>query len=330
MQILKKIFSIVLRIAISIILLFFLFKQIDNKSLFEIIKKTDKPLLLLALLIFFLNYTLCLFRWQMLLKTVNIHIPLKRIIISFSGGVFFSLFLPSTIGGDIMRSIDLAAHTKKPREVIATILLDRLSGYVALVIVALLALLAGWRLVQDFSTLLAVSVITGVLIAILLVLFNKFIYSKVNKFLHSPNAGKIRGAIKNLHQEIHVFQHHKKVIIKNLALSILVQVISPLTFYIIALSVGVRINIIYFLVFLPIIGAVTMLPISIGGLGLRDAMTIFFFAKAGVGKDLSFAMSLLNFSFILIYSAIGGLIYVLTLHHRRIQYHQPSAVHSKS
>ena len=221
-----------------------------------------------------------------------------------------------------MRSLDLSAHTKRPREVVATVLLDRLSGYAGLVILALLSLLFGWQLIQDKSVLFSVLIITAILIAILLVLFNSFLYAKINQLLHSPDAGKIRDMIKNLHQELHYFRHRKGVIVNNLILSFFIQVIAPLTFYIIALSLGIKVNIIYFFIFLPIIGAITLLPISIAGLGLRDAATIFFFAKAGVSKDLAFAMSLINFSFILICGALGGLIYVLTVRHRRIQHHQ--------
>ncbi len=325
---LKKIFSLFLRFGISIILLIFIFSKVDRKAIFETIKHADKVLLLAAFIVFSLIYVLCLFRWKMLLKAVKIHLPLKRVIISYAGGVFFSLFLPSTIGGDLVRSIDLATHTRRPREVIATVLLDRLSGYVGLVTLALLAVIFGWNLVRDKSVLLAVAIITAVLIVILLVLFNRFLYSKVNQLLHSPTAGKIREAIKNLHQELHYFRHHKGIIVKNLILSLLIQAIMPVTFYITALSLGVKINILYFFVFLPVIGAITLLPISIGGLGLRDAMTIFFFAKAGVTKDLAFAMSLLNFFFLLIYAGLGGLIYVLTIHHRRVQHHKPPPLHT--
>lgn len=323
MAILKKIFPILFRIGISIILLAFLFKQVDGKSLIAVIENADTGLLLLSAVIYFLVYVLCLFRWEMLLKGAKIRLSLKRVIISFAGGVFFNLFLPSTIGGDFVRSIDLAAHTKRPREVVATVLLDRLSGYVGLVIVALLALLFGWKLIEDKSVLLSIAIITGILVVTLLVLFNRFLYSKINQVLHSPTAGRVRAAIKNLHREIHIFRHHKKIILNNLILSVLIQALFPVTFYIIALSLGIKIDITYFFVYLPIIGAITLLPISIGGLGLRDATTVFFFAKAGVSKDLAFAMSLINFSFILVYAAVGGLIYVLTVHHRRIQHHQP-------
>jgi len=327
MRILKKITSITLRIGISIILLIFLFKHVDEKSMFETVKHANKSFLFLAFIIFLLGYILCLFRWQMLLRAVKIHLPLKRVIISFSGGIFFSLFLPSTIGGDLMRSIDLSTHTKRPEEVIATVFLDRLSGYIGLVLLALISLLFGWRLVGDKSVLFSVAIITALLIAILLILFNKFIFARISKLLHSPDAGKIRELIKNLHEEIHFFRHHKKVIIYNLIISVIIQAVNPLVFFAISRSLGLKLEMVYFFVFLPIIGAIALLPISIGGLGLRDATTIFFFAKVGVGKDLAFSMSLINFGFILIGGILGGLIYVFTIRHRRIQHHKTPPLH---
>lgn len=322
MGITKKILPVVLRIAISIVLLGFLLRQVDIKGLCLVIRNADTLFLLLAFIIYFAAYALGIFRWEMLLKGANIHLSLKRVIISFAGGIFFNVFLPSSIGGDFMRSIDLATHTKRPKEVVATVLLDRLSGYIGLVIVALLALLFGFGIIQDRNALVSVSVITAILVVVLLVLFNKFLYTKINQLLRSSAAGKIREAIRNLHEEIHIFRNHKKIILNNLALSIIIQLIIPLAFYIIALSLDIKLNIIYYFVYLPIIGAITLLPISIGGLGLRDAVTVFFFAQAGVNKDLALAMSLINFFFILVFAAIGGLIYILTVRHRRMPHHE--------
>lgn len=322
MRIFKKIISIFFRIGISAALIIFLFEQVDKKSLFGIVKNADKGFLILAFCVFSINYFLSLLRWEMLLKAVKIHLPFKRIIISYAGGLFFNLFLPSTIGGDFMRSIDLASHTKKPKEIVATVFLDRLSGYIGLVVLTLVSLSFGWKLVSDKSILLAVIIICTVLTTVLMVLFNTFLYARINKFLKTPNASKIRDAIKSIHEEIHIFRNRKKVIFYNLLVSILIQSVGPVTFFIIARAIGLKVDLVYFFIFLPIIGAITLLPISIGGLGLRDATTIFFFAKVGASRDLAFAMSLLNFSFILLSGAIGGLIYALTLHTRRLQYHK--------
>ncbi|MCG2713797.1 MAG: flippase-like domain-containing protein [Candidatus Omnitrophica bacterium] len=324
----KKIASILLRVGISIILLVILFKfnKININDLVNDIKGTNKLLLIIGFVIFFLSYILGFLRWRMLLKAASICIPLKKLISSFSGGVFFNVFLPSTIGGDIVRSADLAEHTQKAKTVIATVFLDRLSGYIGLVVIISIAILLKKDLVHDNVVFSSVIVILALLVIVLLVLFNNRIYSVITKFLSTPGAGKIKETIKDLHQEIHIFRNHKKVIIYNLALSILIQVIQPLSIYFIACSLGLKVNFIYFLIFLPIIGAITLIPISIGGLGLREGLFVVYFAKVGVIKQLALAMSFLSGSFVLIYASIGGLIYVLTVHHRLLQHNKPSAV----
>ncbi|MBP7215733.1 MAG: flippase-like domain-containing protein [Candidatus Omnitrophica bacterium] len=315
----KKIFSLLLRIGVSVILLFFLFKQVDIKNMWTIVRGVDKKLLALAIAVNFFNYLFCFFRWKKLLYALNLSIPKRRILISFSGGIFFNLFLPSAIGGDLVRSLDLASFTKKPRQIVATVLLDRLSGFVALSLLVAIALIIGGSMVRTKAVLVAAGLIFGLLIAALLVLFNSFVYQKINALLDSPTAGRIRESIRNLHEELHIFRNHKKVIIQNLLLSLLVQLIAPISTYCIALALGVHIKMIYLVVFLPIVGAITMLPISLGGLGLRDATTVFFFNQIGIGKDMAFTISLVGFAITILYGVLGGLLYVFTVHHRRLQ-----------
>jgi len=318
----KNFLSLLLRICVSAVLLILLFKfnKIDVHILITDIKSSDKLLLSVGFIILLFTYILGFLRWKMLLKEIGINALIKRLIVSYSGGLFFSIFLPSTIGGDIVRTADLAEHTRKTKEVIATVFLDRLSGYIGLVIVVLPAFLFGGRLVRDKMVFSSLAAILGLLVLILLVLFNKTIYAKINGLLATPGAGRIRAAIRNLHREIHIFRSRRKLIAYNLILSVIIQALLPVSAFFIALSLGVKVNLLYFFIFLPIIGAITLLPIAIGGLGLREYLFVLYFAKVGVAKQLAVAMSLLSFSFIVICGAIGGLIYVLTVHHRRLQH----------
>ena len=143
MPTIKKIGVILLRISISLVLLIFLFRQVDAGSLLAVIKKADKLLIYLAFLISFFGYFFCFLRWKMLLETAGIKLPKKRLISAFSGGIFFNMFLPSTVGGDFIRSADIGYHSKNTGKVVATVLLDRLSGFVGMTIVALIALVFG-------------------------------------------------------------------------------------------------------------------------------------------------------------------------------------------
>ncbi len=309
MAILKKAFSILIRIAISVALLTYLFRQVDERAMARLIRNADLGLILWALAIFSLTYILCFYRWTMLLKASDVHLPSGKVAVSYAGGLFFNLFLPSTIGGDLVRTLDLGRYTKKPGQVVASVFLDRLSGYVGLVILALISLFFGWRLIEDRNIIMSITVVTGILVLILLVLFNEFLYQKINRVFGASILGRVGQAFKAMHDRLHDFRAHKKVMLYNVMISFFIQIISPLTSYMVALALGIKINPFFFFIFMPVIGAITLLPISMGGLGLRDTMTVIFFAKAGVSKDLAFAMSLLNFSFLLIFGLLAGLLY---------------------
>jgi uncharacterized protein (TIRG00374 family) len=318
MAILKKIGVMILRISISLILLIFLFKQVDSASLLEIIKKADKTLLYLSFLITFFGYFFCFLRWKMLLEAAGIKLPQKRLVSAFSAGIFFNMFLPSTVGGDFVRSADIGYHSKKTSTVVATVLLDRISGFAGMITVALAALVLGYGIIKDLRIVFVIGILAVLLFLIIMLIFNDSVCGFLNKFSSSGRRGKIISGMQSVLVQMHGFKDHKSVVVKNLLLSVAIQSIGPLTAYMIAVSFHLEANILYFFLFVPIISAVTILPVSIGGLGVRDYMTVLLFARIGISKHFAFAFSLLGFFFMLVYAGIGGLIYVLTLHNRRV------------
>jgi hypothetical protein len=315
----KKILFFILRLSVSIVLFIFLFKQIDKKALFLNMQTADKNILAWAFLLYLINLVFGFWRWNLLLGTLGVCASLKRRLVSFAGGNFFNYFLPSTIGGDFVRSIDLSLHTKRTKEVVATVLLDRLSGYVGLEIVFLVALFLGRRLLQLKIVLLGAVLITSLLVTLLLFVFNNFFYSKLNRFLSLPVTGKFGEALKSLHEELHIFKNNKLAIIRSILLSVFIQIGSPLASYVVALSLGLRLSFLHFLIFLPIIGVITLLPISLGGLGFKETVAVYCFKKVGVPEDLTLAFSLIGLFIVLTYACLGGLFYVFAIHYRRQQ-----------
>jgi hypothetical protein len=320
---LKKILTLLARVAVSGILLFFLFKcnHISLSGVLSVIKDADRGLLVTAFLLSSLVYILGLYRWQMLLAAADVKIPLRRVMVSFCGGQFFSLFLPSTIGGDVSRTIDLSVHTRKPREIVATVFLDRLSGFVGLVLVALIFLLVGWDRIKEYESVVAsVLGIAALLCLILVVVFHAGLYRRINSLLHARGAaGRIREILKNLHTEIHLFRHKKSVLFRNVLMSVVIQAVFPLVSYLIARSLGMDLQVFYFFIFIPVVGAISLLPFSIAGIGIRENATVLLFANLGMPKDTALGMSLIGFFYLILYSGVAGLIYVFGVRYRRVQ-----------
>lgn len=318
METIKRIGSFFLRIGVSAALLVFLFSKIDGHNVLEAAGHADKLFLALSFVLALLINVICYFRWKMLLNGVGVYPSPRKLISSFCGGVFFNMFLPSTVGGDFVRSIDLSQRTQKAHEVVATVIVDRLSGYAGMMIVALAGILCGLRVIDDHRVMFGIGGLAVGLALILVVLFHDGIYTRVNARLGATGAGRIRKALQGVHEQVYFFRGAKKLMLKNIFLSVLIQLLAPVSSYLIILAMGLKVSLAYLLVILPVISAITVLPITTGGLGLRDMLTVLFLARVGIARNAAFAMSLIGFSFLVVIAVTGGLIYVLTLHPRRV------------
>ena len=188
--------------------------------------------------------------------------------------------------------------------------------YSILVFVCLLALLVGGRIITDREVFLSVGIFLVLLGGTLAILFNEFLFSKCARLLRY--FGKVGMALSNLHYEIYNFRNQKGMIVKSFIYSLIIQLFFPLTCYLLTLALGVRLNPIYFFILIPIITAISALPVSIGGLGLREAGSMYFFTRVGVPAEVALTASLLAFSIISLFGLTGGLIYVLTFSYRRL------------
>ena len=92
----------------------------------------------------------------------------------------------------------------------------------------------------------------------------------------------------------------------------------PISFYVLSYAAGVRINAIHFYILVPIISVIALLPISMAGLGIREASSKYFFSAVGMSGEIAVAISLLSFSIIVLLALAGGFVYVITLFNRRI------------
>jgi hypothetical protein len=86
--------------------------------------------------------------------------------------------------------------------------------------------------------------------------------------------------------------------------------------YFIGLAIGINISFFYFLLFMPIVTIIGQIPITINGLGTKEAAMISLFGLLGVSATKIFSMSLINLVLNGIIPAIIGML--LTLKYRRI------------
>ncbi len=319
---LKSMFGFFLRFGLSAILLGWLFSKIDYVHTWEAVKQSDLRYMAAAFIVFFSINFIILWRWELLMHAVGLKVGHLSAMRWFFIGLFYNLCLPTSVGGDVVKGLGLAKVTGDRPKVFASIVLDRLTGFAGIVILAATALFFGRGIVQHHGVVLAILAMTAVSASLAIVLFSHRIFSFVcGLFARLP---KVRDALMNMHEDILLLKGRQRLAWEALGLSIAAQIVLAGVFYLTAKGMHQDIDLMYFIIFSPIVCVVTALP-SIGGLGVREIGWVSLLSTVGVRDSVATGLSLVNFGFMVMVGLLGGLFYVVTLSSGRIQHHPPGS-----
>lgn len=310
--------SLILRVVLSVGLLSYLFFKIDWDQTITTIKSADLGLLLLAGGIFVLLNGVIVLRWLIFIRALDLKVPLAQVVRYFLIGLFGNLFLPSAVGGDVIKIIGLCKHSDQKPRVVASVLLDRLSGFAGVVIMAVVAYLIGQKFFEDQTLLIPILGLGGISLVAVLVLFVERLY-EFGCRIFNPFP-KIKSKLMGLHYDLVLMKAKPKEGLKAIVLSCACQVVFATTFYVTALALQQDIPMIYFLIFVPLICVAAAFP-SLGGLGVREMGAAYLFGLVGVSSGVAVSLSLINFLFMVFVGLMGGVVYVATLSSGRIQHH---------
>ena len=248
--------------------------------------------------------------------------PVWDVVRYFFIGLFGNLFLPTAIGGDIIKILGLCKGSAQKTRVVASVLLDRLSGFAGIVLLAIVSYMFGFQLINDSSLAISVLILGGVSLGIAGVLFNERLYAfGCQVFNMIP---KIKSALMQIHYDIALLKGQKRQGFKAIGIAIFGQIAFSFTFFLVAKALHQDLSIYYFIVFVPLICVISIVP-SIGGLGVREAGAVFLFTKVGMEGEVALSMSLLVFLYMVIVGLIGGAIYVFSVSSGRVQHNSQDA-----
>jgi hypothetical protein len=317
----KNILNFLVRFALSGALLVYLFSRMDMDKTVEVVKSSDPLFIILAAGTFLILHFFILIRWVVFIRALNLDAPFITIMRYFFIGLFGNLFLPTAIGGDVIKILGLCKDSSQKPKVVASVLVDRLSGFAGMIVVATIAFGFGYQLIGDTSVLFSIAALTILSILVVLILFNERIYSfGCRAFTKFP---RLKNGLMTMHYDIALLRGRMSAIYNAVGLSVLGQIILAFTFFLTAKALHQDIPMIYFLIFVPLICVAAAMP-SIGGLGVREAGAAFFFAKVGVDAGIAVSISLINFLFMVMVGLIGGIVYVSTVSPGRVQHYSPA------
>jgi hypothetical protein len=310
-QTLKKTLALILRIAFSLALITWILYKVDRRQLYETIRSVDPWLALLAVIAYAVVNLLCTWRWQVLLAARNVTAGFWRLFRYYLNGLFFSNFLPTTIGGDLARAYLVADDCNKRSEALASVLVDRVIGLFGVILTGVVGLVLVARTGQEVALLKAMAIVIVSALLVVILFLNKTLVRKFRWVLKIPLMERIEHHVIDFYHSIYAYRTHPMTVVLAFTLSLLVQVMVVASAYLVALSMHLSIAIRPFFLYMPVIGAVSMVPVSINGWGLQEGAFIVFFGRAGLVRAEALSLGFLFHLVALLVSLAGGALWLV-------------------
>ena len=303
--------SVVLRTAIGLTLIGGLLWTIGPASLVEGLSDLVFSYLALAVLAQVAAKVVWALRWQEILRVSGIDKGLVELLVVLHIGFFFNNFLPSSMGGDVVRGYYSAAGRENLAAAYGVVIAERLIGFAALALMCAIAILVVLlNGTSQFPSTLLLSALIGC-VAILLggaVLFFSNLWSfVVNVFARFPKAHQLATELGR------AMQFTKKPgsrTYRVAALSMLLQIIGVLFYVASARAVGISLSTVSFFFVVPVAVLASMVPISLNGLGLREGALVGLMQGFGVAVGASGAFAILARLIDFAFALLGGILFV--------------------
>lgn len=289
-----------LRVLGSLILVAILIWKLDLSRVGETLLSVQWGWWVGAVLAYVLSQVVSSYRWQILARPLGIEKPLRRYVSLYFVGTFFNQLLPTSMGGDVARAWYLAEQKEKRGSAFLSVLADRLSGLGALVLLACLGAcfveLPIWILAWISG--LALGLTVGSLVLLYLI--------------QRPNRGEEGevGIVGKLRALLGCYRGRYGLLAQVLLLSILVQMGNILLVWQLCQSVQASVSLIYCFILMPLVTLLTLLPVSINGMGVREGGMILLMAPLGIANHQAVTVSLLWLSVFMVVGLLGAGIYL--------------------
>jgi uncharacterized protein (TIRG00374 family) len=288
----------IVKIAISFGLLFYVFKQIEFSNLMSLFSGVSLFVVIFALCIIFLQINLKAIKWKVIIASEDINIPYLCLLESYLIGNFFSLFLPSSFGGDIYRIVSLKKYNLNFFQNTSSVLFERMTGLFALASIALISISFFYKNQVHYDLL--------IIYFFSLFLFWVLTSNRIVAFL-SEIRQKIVHYLFQIIKSFHTYRSNKKVFFISLGISLIVQINIVLLNKLFCYALHIDIHLSNLFMIIPLIYLMEMIPTSINGFGVREGAFVFFFTQLGFKKEEALAVALFLITLRYIFSlTIGG------------------------
>lgn len=297
--------KIKIKIGLSLLMFASLFMcgKVDVKQAGVIASKADLGMLGITALLFLFSFVVTARRWQSLTRALGFRKPLIELVKLYFVGVFFNLFLPSTVGGDVSRCYYLSKGTTLHKEGFYSVLADRASGLAVLFLTAAVGLM----LSHDAASLpwqLKWPVFAGT--------FGTFVVLPMMPFLCRKILGEKNWLSRQLNESAAtIFWKDRTLIPTSLVWSFISQLVLVGCHIGVGWSLGLQdIPLWYYFVFYPCVAVLGFITPSFNGVGIREWAYMYFLSLVHVDDAHAGTYALMWLGLTTFGSIFGGLVYI--------------------
>ncbi len=294
--------KIIVRLAIGIILIILLFFFVSPSAVIQSLRLINPIFLLCAVLVYALTFLLLTTRWRLIVAHMDGYIPLGEAYQAFAGGVLYSDFTPGRIG-DFTRAILVKERIGIHKGTIS-VFIDRYIDIIVLTGLGIAALVV-------YSSRFA-SILPKIALIVLLVIFagvtvlflqNSWIFSLMQKipFFNIPESAS------HLQNAFLEFKYGKKVIAEGIILTLFAWITHALRIILITMGLGYTLPLPDLFLILPLISALSLIPVTIAGLGLVEGGLMAVIAGYGVPLSAALSIAIIDRGLTMLFHfAVGG------------------------
>jgi glycosyltransferase 2 family protein len=293
-----------MRAAVAVVLLALLLRKIDWSSLVPDPHPDDALWLAGALVVTLAGIVLATLRWRQVLFAMDLPAPTGTLLSHELAGLFVGNFLPSTIGGDVLRVSRLSAANGDRPDSFASVVLERLTGWLVLPVLTLAAMAVNPGLLRlGRASAVALALSAGTLLLLAAVLAAAASPRLGGRLVKTEGWVRFVGAV---HLGLARFRGKPRAALEVLLVGVAYQLAVVLAAFLAAHALGLDVSPTAALAFMPAVAIAQVLPISVGGLGIREGAFVLFLGPLGVPAGQAVALGLLVYGLNLAVSLLGA------------------------
>lgn len=306
----KRGLLLALKVAVSTALLVYLLSTTDLGALAARVRGGDTLFLASAVVLYLAMLALSTWRWRLLLQAQGFPATLRYLSSSYLVASFFNNFLPSNIGGDIVRVRDSSKLTGSTTTSLAVVAIDRIVGLGALYSLGLGAYVFGGPSVRHLAGSRAILLGLGLVFGGMAYLF--FRPGTSRRFMAASGLAKfdwIRERFEVVQSAVHVYRERVAVVWIAFAASLALQVFVVWYYYAIAQALRIPLPLNACFLMVPLCTLIQMVPVSFNGWGIRESVFTLYFTQVGLPRDSGLAFSLVGATLIVLLSLSGAVVW---------------------